>query len=453
MKKRIAKLLSLLITITLISSAFLGCSAKKTEETASDAGASDNTVTEAASEDTAADTATEATVTEKAVAENTLTDKDITLTFWHAYGDAEEKQLKEVVIPMWEALHPNIKIEAVRQSNQYHETIVASFGTGQSPDVARIDATYTAAYADLGGIAALDDFAGFPELKDTFLSGPLSTNIYQGKYYSLPLDTNCKAAVVNLNVMKEIGLTEAPATLEEFLTAAEKSDKPLLNVSSVGDWDFCLYIWLFGGSITDDGFTKASGYLDSQATIDAVTKLLELNKNKLLAIKEVDGSVDAWDGITTGEYAMFFEGPWFFGSYDERAQAGIVPATIPTYNGQSASVVGGENIAVFKTSEYKNEAYEFAKFMTSEEVQLEMLKVGQLPVLKSLVSNAAVTENPVWSVYMKQLETAKSRIPSPYKTDIEDAFKNAMTNIFVNGADIKTELQSAATTIDGILAK
>lgn len=450
MKKKISKLLSLLLTVMLISASLFGCGQKDNTDRGSDASASKDTVTEE-------------TNTEGIVAENTTADagdadgglaqEDITLTFWHAYGDAEEKQLKDVVLPMWEKLHSNIKIEAVRQSNEYHETIITSFGTGQSPDVARIDAGNTAAYADLGGISALESFSDFNTLKDGFLEGPLSTNIYQESYYGLPLDTNCKAAVVNLNAMKEIGLKEAPATMEDFLNAAENSGKPLLSVSGLGDWDFYLYVWLFGGSITDENFRKATGFMDSQVTIDAVTKIQDLNKKGLLAIKEVDGSVDAWDGITTGEYAMFFEGPWYFGAYDENAQTEIVPATIPTYNGKSASVVGGENIVVFETSEHKNEAYEFTKFMTSEEVQLEMLKVGQIPVLKNLVTNAAVTDSPVWSVYMKQLETAQSRIPSPNKTDIEDAWKAAMTNIFINGADVKTELQNAATIIDELLAK
>jgi multiple sugar transport system substrate-binding protein len=210
---------------------------------------------------------------------------------------------------------------------------------------------------------------------------------------------------------------------------------------------------LFGGTLTDPEFKKASGYLDSQSSIDAMNRLVELNQNKVLTIKEVDGTADAWDGIKTGEYAMFFEGPWFFGSYEENLAQGIEAATLPTYNGRSASVVGGENIVVFEASKHKEASYEFLKFMTSEEIQLAMLDCGQIPVLKSLVSNEKVTGNPVWSVYMKQLETANARIPSPNHTEIGQVWSNAMTNIFVNHTDVKTELESAAAQIDGLLAE
>ena len=377
--------------------------------------------------------------------------EEVTITFWHTYGDSEEAQFLNVVMPLWEKAHPEIKVEAVRQdSSQYHQMIVTSFGTGMSPDVARVDITNVAAYAKHGGLVALSDFADFAELSAAYLEAPLSTNLYQGKYYGLPLDTNCKAAVVNTNVLKELGLNEVPATMEEFLAAAKDRGTYSLNVSGVGDWDMYPYFWLFGGTLTDEGFTKATGYLDSEASIAAINKLLELHDQKIFTIRDVDGSVDAWDGINS-EYAMFFEGPWYFGSYEDCAAKGIVAATIPTYEGRSASVVGGEDIAVFATSKHQQAAYEFAKFMTSEEVQLAMLEAGQLPILKSLVGHEAVTSNPVWSVYMKQMESAKARIPSPNNSAIQEIWSEAITSIFVEGADVAGTLHDAAARIDAQL--
>ena len=377
--------------------------------------------------------------------------EEVTITFWHTYGDSEEAQFLNVVMPLWEKAHPEIKVEAIRQdSSQYHQMIVTSFGTGMSPDVARVDITNVAAYAKQGGLVALSDFADFAELSTAYLEAPLSTNLYQGKYYGLPLDTNCKAAVVNTNVLKELGLNEVPATMEEFLAAAKDRGTYSLNVSGVGDWDMYPYFWLFGGTLTDEGFTKATGYLDSEASIAAINKLLELHDQKIFTIRDVDGSVDAWDGINS-EYAMFFEGPWYFGSYEDCAAKGIVAATIPTYEGRSASVVGGEDIAVFATSKHQQAAYEFAKFMTSEEVQLAMLEAGQLPILKSLVGHEAVTSNPVWSVYMKQMESAKARIPSPNNSAIQEIWSEAITSIFVEGADVAGTLHDAAARIDAQL--
>lgn len=424
MKKHI-KRLALLLAAAMMIGCMAGCNGKKEPEPS-------NTPTLPSAQNTP----------------EVKTEDEITLTFWYTYGDNEEAQLLNVALPLWEAEHPNIKIEVVRQDDsQYHQMIVTSFGTGMSPDVARVDITNVAAYASQGGLVALSDFDDFASISGDYLEGPLSTNMYQGKYYGLPLDTNCKAAVVNKNVLSDLGLNEVPATMEEFISAAEGRGTYSLNVSGVGDWDMYPYFWLFGGVLTNDDFTQATGYLDSDASVAAINKLKELHDKKIFTIRDVDGSVDAWDGINN-EYAMFFEGPWYFGSYEDREAAGIVAATIPTYEGRSASVVGGEDIVVFSTSKHPEEAYEFAKFMTSVKVQLAMLESGQLPVLKSLVNDKAVLDNPVWSVYMKQLESAHARIPSPNNSQIQEIWSDTITNIFVNGADVKSELHNAAELID-----
>ena len=311
----------------------------------------------------------------------------VTITFWHTYGDAETPVIDEVIIPMFEAANPDIKVEAVRQSGDFNQMLVTALGTGVVPDVARVDITKTSAYAKLGGIVAMDEIEGFDALKDAVLEAPLSTNLWNGHYYGLPLNTNCKAAVVNLNVLKELGFDEPPATMEEFVAACKEKapGQYKLNVSGLGDWDLYPYFWLFGGKLTDEGFTTASGYLDSAESVAAINTMLELHADGVFTIRDVDGTPDAWDGINS-EYAMFFEGPW--APFNE--EAGIVPALIPTWNGKSASVVGGENIVIFSGSQKQDAAFRFVTFMLSEEVQLELLKVGVIPTLKSCVDSEAV---------------------------------------------------------------
>lgn len=429
MKANFSKMIALLLAVAMLAMCVAGCGGN--QSTPSTTGDSDSTKAPASNE-----------------TEGSNTDEEITITFWHTYGDSEEAQFLNVVMPLWEAAHPNIKVEAVRQdSGQFHQMIVTSFGTGMSPDVARVDIANIAAYAEQGGLVALSDYEDFAELSQNYLEAPLSTNLYQGKYYGLPLDTNCKAAVINMNILKELGLDEVPATMEEFIEAAKDRGTYSLNVSGVGDWDMYPYFWLFGGTLTDEGFTQATGYLDSDASIAAMNKIIELHDQKIFTIRDVDGSVDAWDGINS-EYAMFFEGPWYFGSYEDSEVKGIVAATIPTYEGRSASVVGGEDIAVFSTSKHQEAAYEFAKFMTTEEVQLAMMEVGQLPILKSLVENEAVLNNPVWSVYMKQMESAQARIPSPNNSTIQEIWSEMVTSIFVDGADVAEAMHDAAVRID-----
>jgi multiple sugar transport system substrate-binding protein len=376
--------------------------------------------------------------------------EDTTILFWHTFGDAETPVLEEQIIPLFEAEHPGIKVEAVRQDGgQFNQMLVAAFGTGMVPDVARVDIVQTAAYANLGGIVPLDTMEGFAALKDAVLEGPLSTNLYNGSYYGLPLDTNCKAAVMNMNAMAALGFTAPPATMEEFIAASmeKKTGEYTLSVSGVGDWDLYPYFWLFGGVLTDEGFTKARGYLDSAQSVAAIEKIKEIHDAGVLTIRDVDGTPDAWDGIHS-EYAMFFEGPWA----PFNAEENIIPALIPTYNGKSASVVGGENIVLFSASTKQEAAWEFAQFMLTEKVQLMMLQVGVIPTLKACVESEQVKADPKWSVYMQQLASAQSRIPTPQATTVNQYWSDAMNLIFLDGADVQQSLTDAATLIDDALA-
>lgn len=380
----------------------------------------------------------------------------VKITYWHTYGDAEEPFFNDTVLPLFKEKYPNIEVESLRQEvSQFNQLITTSFGTHQTPDIARVDLTNVASYAKQGGIIALDNMEGFAEVKSKLLEGPLATNLYNGKYYGLPLDTNTKAAVVNMKVMKKLGLNEPPKTIEEFINISKKMSpgKYTISVSSVGDWDIYPYFWLFGGALTDDQFTKATGYMDSPQSIAALQKILDLHNEKVLTVKDIDGTADAWDGIGKGEYAMFYDGPWFFAVFSDWKDKEIVPAPIPTFNGQNTSVVGGEDIVIFKDSKNPKEAFEFMKFLLSDEVQMLMVSKGQMPVLKSAIDKEQIKKSPVLSVYQKQLETAKARIPSPQSSAISQIWGDAVTSALKGQATAEQALKKAAVLIDAELSK
>ena len=64
-------------------------------------------------------------------------EEPVTITFWHTYGDAETPVIDDVIIPMFEAANPDIKVEAIRQSGDFNQMLVTALGTGMVPDVAR----------------------------------------------------------------------------------------------------------------------------------------------------------------------------------------------------------------------------------------------------------------------------------------------------------------------------
>ena len=105
MKKSVSKWIALLLSVVMIVMCAAGCSKTQTQETATD----DTTDAPAQTADTPAQ------ADEPEQADAPAQDEPVTITFWHTYGDSEEAQFLNVVMPLWESLHPEIKVEAVRQ--------------------------------------------------------------------------------------------------------------------------------------------------------------------------------------------------------------------------------------------------------------------------------------------------------------------------------------------------
>ena len=103
MKKSVSKWIALLLSVVMIVMCAAGCSKTQTQETATD----DTTDAPAQT----ADTPAQADEPEQADAPEQA--EPVTITFWHTYGDSEEAQFLNVVMPLWETLHPEIKVEAM----------------------------------------------------------------------------------------------------------------------------------------------------------------------------------------------------------------------------------------------------------------------------------------------------------------------------------------------------
>ena len=102
---------------------------------------------------------------------------------------------------------------------------------------------------------------GFNQLKERFIGSLLSTNQYHGKYYGLPVNATTKAAVYNLKLLKEAGLTEPPTTFAELIKAVKylqtkHSDVYGIGVCCAEGWGTLPYFWTLGGKLTDDNYTR-----------------------------------------------------------------------------------------------------------------------------------------------------------------------------------------------------
>lgn len=443
--KRAGQLLPKLLLIMLIATVFIaGCSNNNsgTNDPASTAGADSST--------------SKPQETEKPP-------EPITVEFWHAYGEGEEKVLLEEVLPKFNAQYPHITIKPTRMPNDnLDQQVLTAAAGGAVPDVMRMDNTWIPRMASKGVLEEVGGFPGFEEIKANSFEGPMSTNYYNGKYYGVPLDTNTKIAVYNKNLLELAGATEPPKTIDELVTLARnikaKGKYFGITIGGVDTWNMPPWFWTLGGRITDPEFKTASGFLNGPDSIKALETIVAWKEEGLLAPPVLYEPPGTWEGLRGDQgappsYMMINEGPWFFTFIKEEEKDIMIPAKMPNGpDGKSHSVIGGQDLVIFKGAKQPEGAWTFIQFMTSQEIQTLMtVKTGAIPTLKSAASAPELKDVYYLDEYIAEMETALARTPSANWNQISDVFQKAMESAVRKEATPKEALDKAAAEIDALL--
>lgn len=382
-----------------------------------------------------------------------------TITFWNAYNvtDPENQTLLNKVIPAFQKKYPNITVKSQNiPYNSLLQKLIATVAGGAGPDVVRTDIIWMPQLAKIGALVPTDDIVG--QRKGEFYPGPMATCFYKGKYYGLPLDTNTRVIFYDKTLLSQAGFSQPPTTSDEFQTMAVKI--AALNKSFYGyaesgldPWNILPWIWSFGGAVTNSDYTKARGYINSPQSVSALEYLVGLYKNRSLAPNLLGGSsYSPDDEFGKGHVGFILEGPWVPPTMKQTypsLQYGMAPMPAGP-DGSSASVVGGEDIAVMSSSKNIDAAKSFMQFMTSEEAQVMMGEVGQMPVLSSLATDSRMPT--YFSAFAQQLKTAKPRPVTPNYTRIESILTDAFNSAFRGKATSQAALDSAAQQIEPLLS-
>ena len=384
----------------------------------------------------------------------------VTINFWHHYSaqSAENETLMNDLIPKFESENPGIKVNAVSHEwAELHDKILVSASSQSLPDVARLDIAWLPEFQQMGVLVALDqEMPDFSEVAGTLLDSALSTANIGGSYYALPLNTNSKILFYNTAMLEAAGV-EVPTTMDEWVEAVRKLSGTNANGQQIwgwnepalSGWNICPFIWSFGGSLTNEEQTVATGYINSPETVKAVeTFAMLVQEGALTGFNS--GDIPMTDGFGTGRYAMMLEGPWktaeLAGAYPDVAYG---TAYMPAGEGGSISVLGGEDIAMFNTAN-REAAWKFMQFMTGEYAETAMAKCGQIPVNKAALESDTV-KNADYAPFIQAIETAKARPTVAAWSEMDNELTNAMTAV-VNGEKTAQEaMDELAVAFDELL--
>ena len=386
--------------------------------------------------------------------------EDVTINFWHHYSaqSAENETLMNVLIPAFEAENPGIKVNAVSHEwAELHDKVLVSANSNALPDVARCDIAWLPEFQKMGILVALDEeMPDFTEVSGQLLDSAMSTAVIGGHYYALGLNTNSKIVFYN-TAMLEAANVAVPTTMDEWVEAVKALSGENANGQQVwgwnepalAGWNICPFIWSFGGALTDEEQTVATGYVNGPATVKAVETFAQLVQDGAITGFNA-GDIPMTDGFGTGRYAMMLEGPWksaeLAGAYPDVAYG---TAPIPAGEGGSVSVLGGEDIAMFNTAN-QEAAWKFMQFMTGEYAETEMAKCGQIPVNKAALENDTA-KNADYAPFIEAIQTAKARPTVAAWSEMDNGLQVALTAVVSGEKTAQEALDALAAEWDELL--
>ena len=389
-----------------------------------------------------------------------MAEETVTINFWHHYSaqSAENETLMNVLIPAFEAENPGIKVNAVSHEwAELHDKVLVSANSKALPDVARCDIAWLPEFQKMGILVALDEeMADFADVSGQLLDSAMSTAVIGGHYYALALNTNSKIVFYN-TAMLEAADVKVPTTMDEWVEAIKKLSGENANGQQVwgwnepalAGWNICPFIWSFGGSLTNEDQTAATGYINSPATVKAIETFAELVKAGGITGFNA-GDIPMTDGFGTGRYAMMLEGPWksaeLAGAYPDVAYG---TAPIPAGEGGSISVLGGEDIAMFNSAN-KEAAWKFMQFMTSEYAETEMAKCGQIPVNKAALESETVKAAD-YAPFIEAIQTAKARPTVAAWSEMDNDLQVAMNAVVTGEKTAQEAMDELAVAWDLLL--
>lgn len=208
------KLLAMGLSVTMIAGMLTGCGSSSTES-----GDSTASTSQTQSEVTEQNTASE--ISQTAASD----DEPITLRFAWWGGDERNVATLEV-IEQFEALHPNVTIEAEYGGNDgYHDKLATQLASGTAADIVQVDPETFPQYVSTGDYFV--DYMDYSNMDlSTFDENYISLEIngrYDGKQLGLPTGISGAGILVNQDLADEIGIDFTQAyTWDDLLEMGRK---------------------------------------------------------------------------------------------------------------------------------------------------------------------------------------------------------------------------------------
>jgi multiple sugar transport system substrate-binding protein len=350
----------------------------------------------------------------------------VQLDFWCS-SNPYEIEFARAVVEKWNRTRSDIrvKLQPLPASRSTEEALLAAIAARTTPDVcANIYPGVVTQFVAAGGLYRMDSFPDFVSfmrrrLPDGILEQYRSSN---GHYYQAPWKSNPLMLAYNAGMLRAAGVDPASlASYSGFLAAAAKltcdtnrdgrTDQWMIYLNIEPIWwqrffDFyTLYAAASGGRTLIENNRAA---FNNAAGVGAMQFLSDLFRLGYAPKSAFPGDVFLQQKVATvitGPFAV----PFYESMKPKEFEYDFVPMPMPdSLRGSEVWTYGDpKNIGIFATSKHPKEAWEFVKFILSEENDALFLEMtSQIPYRRDLESSpafaSAVQKLPMLARFVRQ---------------------------------------------------
>lgn len=384
------------------------------------------------------------------------------------YSSGADKELWDGMIATFQEQNPTVQVTYSpipgASWGEYFDKVATLIAGGNPPDVVRVAIEGTLLFVSRELPIALDDYmAGDPEI-DEFLADVneqlISPFVVDGQTYQLPFDWNNMVLWYNTALFEEAGL-DAPAadwTWDQFLETARTLTKDgVYGFGTAVQYFAGVMPWIFnaGGNLLSDDWTQSQ--INSPEVVEAVDFMRSLIWEHEVAPSAPADHNEILNLASTGSLAMWGGGRWptltltNAGFTDFDVQHWPAKATQLTEFG-----VGG--FPILQSSEHKDEAWTWVKYLTTPEAFDVITRLGQsIPARRSAAQSESMFALPPANaaIFYDSIDTREAKpVPSPAAyNEVEAVVRRYLGVILADETGTQEGLDAAHEEVSAILSR
>lgn len=350
--------------------------------------------------------------------------ENIQFVIWHS--DRDDPLLRPVrnILWLYQQHHPRVRILlTVKPPSGAYQQLKA--WTEDEAEYAPDMAVVPAAWLDELGhdFRPMDHLLG-AERQQSFYPAVLDMFKDEARCRAVPWSVAARGLLVNSDLLEEAD-QPLPTTWEEVKQLATKlADPPALYGlglpgSSGATELFVDMLWAFGGTSYEEPGTIKLDTLPAAAALQLYRDLANYSQPEVLSWSQ--SGVE--ELFAQQRVAMIITDSWVAHDFarnlpDLRFQICPLP-----WQQESVGHLVGEGLVIFKNSPHMRSCVEFARMVCAEDCQERLLKLGGIPVTRSLA--AKYRADPLKGPFVDQLENARS-LSSSCQMPLQEVLETAL---------------------------